>query len=33
MEATLILFAVLRGVAYLISILMTRRYAKGIRTR
>lgn len=33
MEATLILFAVLRGVAYLISILMTRRYAKGVRTR
>lgn len=33
MEATLILFAALRGVAYLTSILMTRHYAKGINCR
>ena len=30
MEATLVLFALLRGIAYVISILMTRRYAKGV---
>lgn len=33
MEATLVLFALLRGIAYVISILMTRRYAKGVERR